>query len=337
MSKQVLLFCFLFCSSVLLSAQYKVEGTVFDFSTKLPLEGVSVFYDGTSIGTITNQKGKFTLVSDKQISALLVISYIGYKTQMFSKPSNDLGLVYLIENAVQLDEVVMEPDTWSRERKLNIFRQEFLGTTIPALQCKIKNEKDIRLYYNKAKNTLFAYAEVPIQIQNNYLGYKIEYNLMDFEVNFGNFIGNDKKPGYTYTAGTLFFSELNTKKVKKKCLENRAKTYLGSTLHFMRALANKRLDEEKFQIFKDKFQIHPYTEFDIHVNGQLSEVNQKTKLLSILYDGREQSSIEVHVDTFYIDYYGNHSPSKDIFFGGVQGGQRVGNLLPLDYLINPID
>lgn len=333
MSKAVFLYCILFCSSVWLSAQYKVVGTVLDFSTKQPLEGVSVYYDGTSIGTITNAKGMFSLTTDSQMSALLVISFIGYKTAVFDKVSNGLGVIYLKENAVELDEIVLEPDTWSREKKLNIFRREFLGTTTAALQCKIKNEEDIRLYYNKAKNTLFAYAEVPIRIENKFTGYKIDYNLVDFEANFGSFERKFTTTVWSYTAGTLFFSALNSKKIKKKYLKNREKTYLGSTLHFMRSLASKKLAEEKFQIFKEKFQIPPYAEFEMNYNEQVTQVHQKTKLLTILYDGREQSTLEIHGDTFSIDHYGNHAPSQSVFFGGVLGRQRVGNLLPLDYLL----
>ena len=335
MSKIALFYCLLFFSNSLLFAQHKVVGTVFDFSTKQPLEGVSVFYDGTSIGTITNEKGMFSLVSDNQMSALLVISYIGYKTQVFENVSNGLGAIYLKENAFELDEIVLEPDTWSRAKKLNIFRREFLGTTTAAYECKIKNEDDIRLYYNKAKNTLFAYAEVPIRIENNFLGYKIAYNLVDFEVNFGSNNGDLISPGYSYTAGTLFFAEQNAKKVKKKYLNNRSKTYSGSTLHFMRSLAKRRLEEEKFQIFKDKFKIPSYSEFELNYDGPLTQVNQKTKLLTILYDGSEQSTIEVHVDAFYIDDYGNHSPAQGVYFGGIQGKQRVANMLPLDYSITP--
>ncbi len=327
-----LFFCILLHFTSVIFAQQKVVGTVFDAETKEPLEGVSVFYDGTSIGTITDEKGSFSLVSEKPISALLVVSYIGYKSQFFQSASGGMGAVYLVENPFQLDEVVLKPDTWSREKKLNIFRREFLGTTVAGINSKIKNEDDIRLYYNKEKNTLFAYADVPIQIKNNHLGYKITYNLVDFEVDFG--IRNTLfSPRSSYLAGTLFFSERTSKKTKKRHLKNRETIYLGSVLHFMRSLSKKKLQEENYKIFKDKFEVFPYSEYQMNKTNTLTSVVQNTKNLSVLFNKKEQSMIEVRDSIFYIDSYGNHSPATSLFFGGVFGEQRVGDMLPLDYVL----
>lgn len=332
MNRIAFLFGFLLSVQTSLLAQQKVGGTVFDFITKEPLEGVSVFYDGTSIGTVTDEKGTFTLGTENPISASLVISYIGYTSQVFENVSGGLGAIYLKENAVQLDEIILEPDTWSREKKLNIFRREFLGTTISGIQAKIINEDAIRLYYNKQKNSLYAFSEVPIKIENNYLGYTIAYNLQEFEVNFGAPSASPFSGGFTYTAGTLFFAEKNPKKIKKRFLKNRLETYLGSPLHFMRSLSKKQLQEEKYQIFKGKFQIDPYSEYHIEPDENFIKITQKTAKLSMLYDGKEQSFIEVKEPTFYIDSYGNFSPAQALFFGGILGKQRVADLLPLDYV-----
>ena len=333
MNKSFLLLFFLLLFYSVSIAQISISGYVYDNTTKEPLEGVSVFFDGTSIGTISNENGFFELTTNKTISTSLVISYIGYKTEIFNSTSGSLGKILLKENTVQLNEIVLTPDTWSREKKLNIFRGEFLGKTTAALNSKIENEDAIRLYYNKEKNTLYAYAEVPIKVVNTYLGYKIAYNLHDFEVNFGDISKKFDSSTWAYMAGTLFFSELNPKRLKKKYLKNREKTYLGSTLHFMRSLSQKKLDEEKFQIFKEKFQIPPYTEFIIQKHDGFTEIKQTTESLTILYDGKEQSTIQVYGDSFAIDDFGNHSPAQNVFFGGVLGQQRVGNILPLDYTI----
>lgn len=333
MNERLLLLFFLLLFSNRIHAQISISGYVLEQTTKQPLEGVSVFFDGTSIGTITNENGFFEISTEKTISASLVISYIGYKTQIFKSSSGSLGTIFLEENTVQLREVVLTPDTWSREKKLTIFKREFLGTTTAALYCKIVNEEAIRLYYNKENNTLYAYAEVPIQVINKYLGYKIAYNLHDFEVNFGDVSKKLNSSIWSYTAGTLFFSELNSKRVKKKYIQQREKTYFGSTLHFMRSLSHKRLSEEKFQIFKEKFQVAPYSEFELSFDKGITEIKQTTESLTILYDGIEQSALQIYGEHFYIDDFGNHSPAQNVFFGGVLGQQRVGNMLPLDYTI----
>ncbi|MEX2573186.1 MAG: SusC/RagA family TonB-linked outer membrane protein [Balneolaceae bacterium] len=82
--KQLLLTCltlFLWCaiSAVNLQAQ-TVTGTVTDASGDATLPGVNVVVEGTSIGTVTDVDGSFSL-DVPSLNETLVISYIGYQTQ----------------------------------------------------------------------------------------------------------------------------------------------------------------------------------------------------------------------------------------------------------------
>jgi hypothetical protein len=81
-----------------------------------------------------------------------------------------LGLIFLEESRETLGEVHLETDPWSRQKKLEIFKREFLGNTPMARQCRIKNEDKIRLRYIPSTETLVAYADEPIKIINKYLG-----------------------------------------------------------------------------------------------------------------------------------------------------------------------
>ncbi|MFS4454887.1 carboxypeptidase-like regulatory domain-containing protein [Maribacter sp. 2304DJ31-5] len=313
-------------------SQFSVTGYILDAISNEPLQGVSIFYDGTTIGTITDENGFFKMETPKLMTTNLVISYIGYETRVLEgSKTGFLENILLKEEVFRLDEVVLRPDTWSREKKLAIFRREFLGKTSASLKCKILNEDDIRLYYNKDENKLYAYAVKPIRVKNDFLGYRLTYGLHDFEVLFQNTLSGLRLPYSTYMAGIVFFSELNAKKLKKKHAKRREELYSGSILHFMRALSKKHLVEEGFKIFKDKFQVEPYSEFYIKKANPLTEISQNTEKLSILYKNIEQSSIEIEGTTFYIDEYGNHSPPDRILFGGEMGKSRVGDLLPLDY------
>lgn len=56
-----------------------IYGYVREKSTNLPLEGVSIYFDGTTIGTITNEEGHFKIFKESSLSAPLVVSFIGYK------------------------------------------------------------------------------------------------------------------------------------------------------------------------------------------------------------------------------------------------------------------
>jgi len=70
------------------------------------------------------------------------------------------------------------------------------------------------------------------------LGYKISYQLEDFEVNF--------KSGAMYFAGYPYFEEMG--KNKKKWERNREKAYQGSMMHFMRSLYQNNLADEGFEV-----------------------------------------------------------------------------------------
>lgn len=80
MKKKIYLFLLLFGSfSMYLMAQTNVSGNVKDAETKEALIGVSVVVKGTSMGTITDMDGKFSLAAAQ--GKTLVFSYIGYESQ----------------------------------------------------------------------------------------------------------------------------------------------------------------------------------------------------------------------------------------------------------------
>ncbi|WBU87931.1 carboxypeptidase-like regulatory domain-containing protein [Cellulophaga omnivescoria] len=312
--------------------QNTVTGYVLDEVSKEPLQGASVFYDGTTIGVVTNTDGYFSISTEKNSTSPLVISYFGYKNKVIKvTDKKNLGNIYLPEEIEQLNEVVLEPDTWSREKKLRIFRNQFLGTTLPAQKCKILNEDDVRLYYSKKEDILYAYANKPIKVQNKFLGYNLEYHLQDFEVRYKTNANGFRLTGSVFYAGTTLFMEIG-KKPRRKYIKNRELTYFGSTLHFMRALSAKRLTEEKFRIFKESLEVQPYDYYKIEkIEDGSAKVIQSLERLNILHNRWSNSFIMVTQNPFYIDAHGNHSPVDVVLFGGDMGLLRIANTLPLDY------
>ncbi|MEO1012417.1 MAG: carboxypeptidase-like regulatory domain-containing protein [Bacteroidota bacterium] len=313
-------------------AQTTVRGQVFDDFTKEPLYGVSVYFDGTTIGTITDEEGYFEITTPRPITALLVVTFIGYKSQIFKDiKKKDLGKIFLKESAFQLDEVILEPDTWSREKKWNIFKREFLGQGASALGCKITNGEKVRLYYSRSKDALFAYTDEPIQVENSYLGYQIAYDVQDFEVFFEYDEKGNHVPKSVFFLGTLLFSELDGSLARKRYVRNREKAYFGSVLHFMRALSERRLLENDFKVYRNSRQVDPYLEFRLRNTNGFVMVKPVSDSLTIRYK-IDRSMMKVNGDAFLIDGYGNFSPSKSVQFGGVLGRQRVALMLPLDYI-----
>ena len=99
-----LLFCLIMLPATLL-AQTTVTGTVTDKADAMPLPGVNVIIKGTSRGTATDFDGNYSLeVNDGET---IVISYLGYTTQEIVFNGQSTVDVALVEDAAQLDEVVL--------------------------------------------------------------------------------------------------------------------------------------------------------------------------------------------------------------------------------------
>ena len=83
-----------------------VRGTVIDAADNQPVIGASIVLSGTSIGTITDVDGKFTIKAVGK-NPRLVISYIGKKTIEMSVPESGVVSVKLENSDDLLDEVVV--------------------------------------------------------------------------------------------------------------------------------------------------------------------------------------------------------------------------------------
>lgn len=81
-----------------------VTGTVTD-ATGEPLIGVNISAKGTTAGTITDFDGKFSLRIPE--NAVLVVSYIGYKTQEVATVGRQTFAIRMVEDSELLDEVVI--------------------------------------------------------------------------------------------------------------------------------------------------------------------------------------------------------------------------------------
>ncbi|WP_372937773.1 DUF5686 family protein [Seonamhaeicola sp.] len=106
MNIRLLNLLFFFVSFIALS-QTKVSGYVYDEYNE-PVSFANVIFQGSTIGTTTNENGKFYLESDETWEAL-TISFIGYETLIIpleKKVNYNLKFI-LKEEAAQLDAVVL--------------------------------------------------------------------------------------------------------------------------------------------------------------------------------------------------------------------------------------
>jgi len=341
--KKLLTLLFLF-SAVTLFSQQSLKGKITG-KDNVPLEGANVYYDGTTISTVSDAEGKFSIKFEPNANNILVISSMGYQTEYLSglDASKPLNVVMKISENELKEVVVNNSPQFTRAQKLKLFREYFLGTTSNAKSAVIKNEDDIHFKYDK-KNLLFtAYADKPLIIINTALGYKIDFELVVFEVSFNKFSINSLDAYKNFYGGVSRFEEIDN---SPKVLKKREKTFQGSQIQFFRNLANTDWGAEKFLLFKGKYKQDPTQSFKITKGEDFAKVelfpqdkSENTNLnlknvvavYNLIFDKKEASKITFQTDSFYIYKYGNNSNIEDILFSGKISEKRVGDMLPLNY------
>jgi TonB-linked SusC/RagA family outer membrane protein len=132
MTQKILKLMFAVClvSMQSMQAQTTVTGTVTDSNSGIPLAGATILVKGTSNGLSADFDGNYSINVSTQ-SATLVVSYIGYTDKEIAVNNQTTINVALVEDANQLDEVVVTALGIKRERKsLGYSVQELKGSSI---------------------------------------------------------------------------------------------------------------------------------------------------------------------------------------------------------------
>jgi len=95
----------LFILPSMLMAQNKISGTVTEQSSSLPMPGVNVIIKGTTQGTATDFDGNYQITANS--GDVIVFSFVGYLTQEIIYNAEETLNVALVEDAAQLDEIVL--------------------------------------------------------------------------------------------------------------------------------------------------------------------------------------------------------------------------------------
>ncbi|WMW77129.1 carboxypeptidase-like regulatory domain-containing protein [Flavobacterium sp. 20NA77.7] len=334
-----LVFSFFF---TILSIAQNIEGKVSNQYGK-PLNGVSVYLDGTSIGTSTNEEGYFKITATTKFNTSLIVRFMGYEDVLISNPYQ--AKFFDITMAVkenEIEAVTIVDDGFSRKSKLEIFRKQFLGTTKAGKQCKILNEDALVLEYDKKQNMFIAKSYEPIQIENAYLGYKIEFDIYDFYIKFGRKSISEHDVVQSMFLGTSKYYDTSTKEIQRK---NRNKVYFGSQMHLFKTIITQNWDAKSFVLYqgsfpvigKDYFEITQENDFyKVKVTGNYMKTNELTTnrffaAYNLLYNKTNQSKIVFNTDEFFVDTFGNNTHRDQIIFGGDLGTQKIGNMLPLNF------
>jgi hypothetical protein len=314
--KKAVIFIFLLSFSALFSQS--ITGIIVDKNDE-PLAGATVYFDGSSFGTSTNFEGEFKITLPSEISATLVVSFVGFDKVYLNKLNFDKPYkIILKESTEDLREIVLTDNKFSRKQMMAVFRNQFLGTTRAGNQCEIENEDEIYFSYDNDRFVLTAYTDKPLVIDNPYLGYKVYFDLNTFDAKFNQFSIERNDVYSSIYVGTSRFEEIDNSDRK---LKNREKVFT--------------LFNGKFQANSDQ---HLYVKDTLGVNQIFIKKQERgfhgkdfIAEFSLLYNRREQSKIIFHTDNFVIDRYGLFSNYDKIYFSGDLSEKKIGDMLPSNY------
>lgn len=356
MLKNALLILWLFFPFIALG-QYRLSGKILNSTDKKPVGNASVFLSNATAGAKTNEDGIYEITSVRSGQYELVVSIIGYETYRQTLLVNgDISLPDILLNPkpIALKEVSIRPDP-NRERYYSLFKEQFLGRSKYADQCKILNPDMIDIQYDKQSQQLTASSFDFIEIENKALGYKVKYLLNQFVM--------DYHTGRFYFEGSALFENLPDKKRQHRWQKNRAEVYKGSSMHFLRSVMANQVGEEGFRVLRlerkpnpdynglgnkylNKLYTTPLTIQDyvkltdtkglfalefkdclyvLHNNG--SVVNKDKGF----FPGDITTTIIFEKPVILFDMNGIFIDPLSIIFDGDWGKSRMAELLPVDY------
>jgi len=216
---------------------------VVDAETGDPLSDANVFIAVSMRGTATDAEGRFRLDNIPLGAQRLYVSVIGYEPQ-----ARNLNLrearTYTFE--FELEPTVLESEgvTVEAERdeqwqeRYEKFVRLFIGETPNAQKTTITNPEV--LDFEQKLGRFEAFARGPLLIENEGLGYRVEYFLKEFVAT----------PNRTRYDGEPLFEEMEAPPDQQAIWEaRRREAFLGSFHHLMLAMLEDRVEKQGFKLF----------------------------------------------------------------------------------------
>lgn len=229
-----------------------ITGIVTNSETNKPLPRASVFLSNSSVGSATAEDGKFSLLGIRPGQYTLTVTILGYedysKSILVGREPIKIEIA-LNPKPLMLKEVVISSEADWR-KNYEAFRKDFIGVDENAKSCVVINPHILNITYNRTKQTLEAYSDEFLIVENKALGYRIKFLVKDFK--------DDKLANQISYGGERLFEELpGSASQKKKWHQKREEVYYGSAMHFFRSLYTNKLDESGFVMYHLNRQLNP--------------------------------------------------------------------------------
>ena len=283
----VLIFAMLLLQAVAVTvfAQYnsktgdKIYGIVVDSLTQEPLPSATVYINGTTHGTATDNDGCFEL-KDVSFPTTVIFSFVGYKPMVLDLDRNPGMMSIGLKANIELPEVNVSGKVNKRENRIDLayFKSMFLGDDQWGRHASIRNEDalifdrseeisyEIRRVrrssysvrtintdemerheenYDTAtvKKSVFNVSAIePLIIDLPLLGYELYVDLVKFTAVKKKNMTTCDILGYFYYKP---YDNVNNQKAQN-FEKNRKKAYYGSSQHFLRSFAQDQLMENGY-------------------------------------------------------------------------------------------
>ena len=348
-------------------AQFTISGRILNQADTKPVANASIFLSNATIGDKSAADGTFTLRDVKPGKYELIVSIVGFdvfhQTLMVNNGDINLHDITIFPKTIGLKEVSIKPvyDP-NRERNLNLFKDEFLGKSALAKECKILNPELLDISYNEAESTLTASSVDFLEIENNALGYRVKYLLTNFTMDNK----NETAPKVHFEGSALFENLKGTPQQLQFWQQKRQEVYLGSEMHFLRSALSNRINEDGFRALQlairpnprkpqkmmETLMHHPLNKEDIvkptnqdgiyalgcdndalHITYSENHHFSKTPQLYNLDDpaNKETTILRFIMPEVFFDNNGGIINPNGIVINGAWGRNRIAELLPLDY------
>lgn len=224
------------------SQSFTVEGVIFNQADEISIPLVNVFFSGTTIGTMSNENGKFEITDLEPGQYQLIISHINYDVQIVPiqiiDRSINLGQINLSEKKMEVSSVMVEGETNNKwKRQFNRFKRFVLGENYKDRDIKVANA--YASDFIESKEALSLGQPFPLEFENRYTGYKIYYHVEDFQMG---------KNVEQFVFGYPSFTELepSNDRQKRRWERNREVALKGSLRHFFSSLLNSNLEANQY-------------------------------------------------------------------------------------------
>ncbi|WP_332369024.1 carboxypeptidase-like regulatory domain-containing protein [Spirosoma telluris] len=222
-----------------------LTGSVTDAMSGKPMPFANVYLNGSTRGTVTDEKGFYTLAGLPLGTVEIAASFVGYQpttqTIRFDNTTLQKANFSLKPSEQTLDAVTVRGNPKQWERHLRQFKKQFFGEPFGG-QCLLVNSEILN--FKADKEHLYATASEPLIIDNQALGYRIIYALHHFDA---------AASGDVYSAGTARFEELKPENERQanQFKRNRLMAYKGSIRHLMTSLINNTFEQAGFMVYQE--------------------------------------------------------------------------------------